>query len=308
MPRAPRNASIVPGALTHAISRLVDGRFVFDDAARAEYLARLGHAITQTDWRLVSFALMSSHVHLGLIAGESPMSAWTHRLHTAVAQWINRRNRVDAPRTLGHVFAQRPSTSHLVHDAAQALLAYHHNNPVRAGVVEHPALSSWTSHRAYLALSRAPLGLDVALGLKLCGFAETRPGRDAFHRMVVSRTEGPDAYDYLVAVDPAQDDAHAFVAAPAVCERPRAADVARLAAAAVGVSRQIVRGGTRTADAVAARRVALAAWRRLGGTDAEMAEELEVSGSAASQLLRQEHRVVPLEGAIRDVLARVRET
>jgi hypothetical protein len=67
------------------------------------------------------------------------------------------------------------------------LLSYVHNNPVRAGVVEDPSDSSWTSHRAYLGEAAAPRWLDIRLGLHLCGFEFSPSGRDAFHKLAVAR-------------------------------------------------------------------------------------------------------------------------
>jgi hypothetical protein len=85
------------------------------------------------------------------------------------------------------VFAARHTSVVCPAERAAALLAYVHNNPVRAGVVPLPEESEWTSHRAYLGLAPAPAWLDVARGLSLCGFDVTPRGRLAFQEYVAGQ-------------------------------------------------------------------------------------------------------------------------
>jgi hypothetical protein len=59
-------------------------------------------------------------------------------------------------KTRGPVFAGPPKTVNFSDDKAGYLAAYLHNNPVRAGIVQNAADSTWTSHRAYIGLDPAP--------------------------------------------------------------------------------------------------------------------------------------------------------
>jgi len=55
---------VAPGSLVHIISRFVNRAFLLlHDAERFEYLSRARETFHQSDWRALSFALMSSHVH-----------------------------------------------------------------------------------------------------------------------------------------------------------------------------------------------------------------------------------------------------
>jgi hypothetical protein len=174
---------IAPGSIQHVISRFVDREHRLDaPGARQEYLRRAGRALRRSDWRALGFALMGSHVHWVLRAGDQPSSALIKPLHAGFAVWLN-----GVEGRLGPVFAERHRSVSFEDETAAALLAYVHNNPVRAGVVGDAADSSWTSHRMYLGLERRPPWLDVALGLHLCGFAATSSGRRAFHELVRSR-------------------------------------------------------------------------------------------------------------------------
>jgi REP element-mobilizing transposase RayT len=185
MPRYRRQ--IAPGSVQHIISRFVDREFRLEcNRTRDEYLRRVPAAIARTDWTVLAFALMSSHVHWALRAGSRPSAAFIKPLHTGFAGWLNA-----TQGRLGPVFADRHRSVTCEGESAASLLAYIHNNPVRAGVVSNPSDSSWTSHRAYLGLAAAPKWLDVEGGLQLCGFPVTTTGRDAFHAFVVARATQP---------------------------------------------------------------------------------------------------------------------
>lgn len=286
MPRGPR--TIVAGSFVHLISRFVDGRFVFDDEARVEYLARLGRAISLTDWVLISFALMSSHLHLGAIAGTVPLSDWLQPVHVSMAQWLNRRSRKASPNTRGHVFADRPRTKCYELSLAGFVITYHHRNPVSAGVVVDPADSTWTSHRAYVGLDQQPSFLDVRRGLVLSGCSPDAAGRAEFARLVRARAN-LDLAELDALDDEPQGDVPPVQPATLVTTLPRPASVVRAAAALSGVTVAEVYGRTRAKSVTKARRLAALAWLTLGGRGTEMARELGVSPGAITRM-RQRSR------------------
>jgi REP element-mobilizing transposase RayT len=156
---------ITPGAVYHVISRFVDRDWrLHDDEERANYLRLLGRALEKRDWRCLSYALMSNHIHLAMIAGEEPMWRWLKRVHSPFANWMNERHD-----RLGPLFAHRPNAWGVRPENVADLIAYIHNNPVRAGVVPRARDSSWTSHNAYIRKGSAPRWLVVAEGLRRSG-------------------------------------------------------------------------------------------------------------------------------------------
>jgi len=170
---------IRPGTLIHVISRLVVGVTIDDAEERLEYLRRVRHGIERSDWNIISFAIMSTHTHLGLIAGIATFDALFRGVHGAFARWLNRRRG-----RFGPVFTDRPTT--VVVDLANTVrfVAYLHNNPVRAGLVRRAVESDWTSHRFYVNAAPAPDWLDVGLGCHLLGLPDTPEARMAFDRRV----------------------------------------------------------------------------------------------------------------------------
>jgi hypothetical protein len=282
MPRKNRAEQVVPGTLTHVISRFVDGRFVLDDDARSRYLQLLAKAVSGSDWIPLSYALMSSHIHLALMAGRTELRSWAHSVHVRFAHWINARLKQTNPRVLGHVFADRPSTYPMCPTRAGLLISYHHRNPIEAGVVDEPSASTWTSHRAYLGLEPSAGGVDVSLGLRLAGFDESSAGRRAFGRFVAHGEVGiNDVRPSGRTPDPSP--------LPSPCSRPSPREIVGVAAAVMGVPTADVFRGSRVRRVATVRRVALAVGLELGRTASEMAHALEISKSAASRLLIRPH-------------------
>lgn len=180
MPRQRR--TWVPGAGAHTISRFVDRRFyLVDDTDRQLLLDAVERATPRWDWQWLSYAAMSSHLHYAHVAGEVSPDRFFRSAHTRFAQRYHRRR---GRKTLGHVFANRPDIYHVRTLDLLRLVAYHHRNPVEAGVVERPSQSTWTSHRAYLRLDPAPPWLDVERALDMLGFRDTAAGRRRFDEFV----------------------------------------------------------------------------------------------------------------------------
>lgn len=182
----PRYARLhAPGAAVHLIGRFVDHQFrLAGPAERAIYLEILGRTLARSDWVLLAYALMSSHVHLALLTGEDPPEVLLKRLHTAVARALNTMHG-----RFGPVFGERATTVTMPSSQTGALAAYIHNNPGRSGLVVDASESSWTSHRAWLGLEPAPDFLDVRSGLRLAGFDTSIAGRSAFDVFVRERRD-----------------------------------------------------------------------------------------------------------------------
>ncbi len=160
--------SIAPGMVHHVISRFVDRDwFIRDDTERERYRMLLARAFGESDWRCLAYAVMSNHIHVAVVAGESPLESWAKRVNSPFSQWMNRRHG-----RLGPLFADRPAAYAFPPEREGELIAYIHNNPVRARVVALARDSSWTSHNAYRASVSSSSWLSVAEGLSRAGFKD----------------------------------------------------------------------------------------------------------------------------------------
>ena len=144
----PRFARLhAPGALVHLISRFVNREFLLaGQPERDAYLARLATALGRCDWRLLAYALMSSHVHLVLLCGHAEPWRLLKPLHVSFAAWLNH-----AHGRFGPVFAERATTLLVAPEHAARLIAYVHNNPVRARLAQSPSDTLSTSRLAFWA-------------------------------------------------------------------------------------------------------------------------------------------------------------
>jgi len=181
MPRTKRR--MIPGCVYHVIARFVDRAwFIESEPERATYLGLLGRAIATSDWRCLAYAIMSNHIHLALVVGDDSLASWIRRVHSPFADTLNRsRGRI------GSIFTRGPKEILVPDGRVGQLLAYIHNNPVRANVVAAPADCTWTSHRAYVGRDVPPRWLHVDEGLQRAGLA----GSTSFDAFVQTTTAHP---------------------------------------------------------------------------------------------------------------------
>jgi len=192
MPRQSRSWS--PGAGAHTISRFIDRRFTLvADADRHHVLECIELANDRWDWVWLSYAFMSTHLHYGHLAGVAAPDRFFRSAHTRLAQRLHRCTR---NQTLGPVFADRPTIHHVRPELLPRLVAYHHRNPVEAGLVLRPSQSNWTTHRAYLRLDPAPPWLNVERALDILGFADTAAGRRRFDEFVIELDLGGRPFEH----------------------------------------------------------------------------------------------------------------
>ncbi len=304
MPRAPTEH--LPGALLHIISRFVNREIRVTQAAeRQSYLERVPAALAASDLLPLCYALMGNHVHWGVRQGHLPRRCFFQRLHGGFARWLNQRQK-----RLGPLFADRPRQFALEEEGFPFLVAYIHNNPVRAGVVDDAADCDWTSHRAYIGEVPPPPWLDVHAGLSLCGFDASPRGRSEFHDFVRAAASQPRESAWSdESVARCRTQTRALLRAPVeVCgridERPHFSVLARpyvnprpplrisipwvlkAVARELRLDEEELRSASRRRTAVEGRRLALIVWSlEAGRPQAEMAAALGISEAAASQLL-----------------------
>jgi hypothetical protein len=302
------------GIVQHVISRFVDGQHFMDrDETRQQYLLRLGSVLKESDWMLLWYALMETHIHLALVAGRSTLASWLQPLHTGFALWLNIVGRRRGERKRGPVFAGPPQTVNFSDDKAGYLAAYLHNNPVRAGIVRNAADSTWTSHRAYIGLDPVPDFLNVTRGLELTGNKNSTQGRLFFDEYVVShsgdavdsqlsggqiaevrnaerRRRGPviELLSPYMGVEGARYETRVV---PEAQVRPAFNGDTRsflhMVAQITNVSVSQMQSRCRDRHIASARRTAVLAWRKLNRQTSEIAASLSLSVSAATQLAKR---------------------
>jgi REP-associated tyrosine transposase len=158
-------------ALWHLTSRGNERKDIFrDDIDRERFIQLLRETVVRFGWRLLAFVLMSNHYHLVVQTPETNLSRGMHWLNGRYAQYFNRRHD-----RCGHLFQGRfkgilvEKQSHLLTLARYLVL-----NPVRAGMVSHPAEWRWSSYRQTAGLEPSQPWLATDDLLEQFGSTENR--------------------------------------------------------------------------------------------------------------------------------------
>ena len=156
----PRVARIVIPGLEHHITQRGNNRqdvfFVDDD--RRVYLGILKKQAAAHGLKVISYCLMTSHVHVvGIPRDADSMAKAIGRTNFLYAQYINRFHGRS-----GHLWQNRFHSCALDQPHLAGTLCYVERNPVRARLVRHAWQYEWSSAAAHLAGKDATGLLDMA--------------------------------------------------------------------------------------------------------------------------------------------------
>lgn len=136
-----------PGAQFHIMCRGNHRAEIYrDEEDRQVYLTLLKEARKTHPFVLISYCLMSNHVHLQIETLDTEPWMFMKMLNMKYAIYFNKKYNF-----VGHLFQGR-YRSELIESDSQLLQTskYVHLNPVRANIVEKPDHYEWSSYREYL--------------------------------------------------------------------------------------------------------------------------------------------------------------
>ena len=114
-----------------------------DDEDRRLWVGLMRKAGLQAGWTTHAWCLMTTHYHLLVEVGHGDVSAAVRRLNGDYAREFNRRHD-----RRGHLWGERFRAWAVEHaEHFNAAIAYVLENPVRAGLVEHPDDWPWLGSR-----------------------------------------------------------------------------------------------------------------------------------------------------------------
>ncbi len=184
MPRPLRYS--VEGKLYHIIMRGNNRNTLFHSTGEYYRFCQLmEEGLNHFDHSLVTYCLMTNHVHMVVKAGPTSLSAVYHDLGFRYARFYHH-----VHKSSGHVFQDRfksipvENASHM-----RTLIRYIHLNPVKAGIVERPQEYRWSSHSAYLGDEEIPC-LSPKIGLEYFNF-----DKNMFQKYVMSGVKQPEKFD-----------------------------------------------------------------------------------------------------------------
>ena len=136
----------VSGAIYHITNRGNRQEIIFRESI--DYIVYLG-ILKETlkfyendNYKLISYCLMSNHVHLLLKTGTKDPSFFMRRINSMYARYFNSKYQY-----IGHLFQGR-YFSNLINNVIELLEVsrYIHLNPVRAKMVDSPEKYMWSSY------------------------------------------------------------------------------------------------------------------------------------------------------------------
>lgn len=140
MPR--RERIVIPGLPHHVTQR--GGRrqdVFFSNDDRLQYLYLLKDNATRYGAQVLSYCLMTNHVHHLLVPLEQDSLRWTLQMtHKRYADYMNAKMGWS-----GHLWQQRFYSSPVDRDYLWVTIRYIERNPVEAGIVKHAAEHPWSS-------------------------------------------------------------------------------------------------------------------------------------------------------------------
>jgi len=155
VPRRPR--VIIPGIAHHITQRGNNHQQVFySDSDRRLYLDLLSRRALQYGARILSYCLMTNHVHVVAVPERKHSLARTFgRAHAEYAAALNQ-----AERRSGHLWQNRFFSCPLDGAHLENAMRYVELNPVRAGLVAMPWAWPWSSARAHCSKGASDVLLD----------------------------------------------------------------------------------------------------------------------------------------------------
>lgn len=192
------------GGFYHVIARGNQRQKVFiEEKDFLKYLEFLGDYKDRYSFFLYAYVLMGTHVHLLIETGQVPLSKILQGINQRFTMYFNWSHG-----TVGHLFQGRYKAILCDRDAyLLSLVKYLHFNPVRAGMVRQPEEYRWSSHRAYLGLSRDGLvDMELVLGMFSKGLKrgcrlyreymreEQKTSKEEFYRTVDQRILGDEQF------------------------------------------------------------------------------------------------------------------
>jgi len=159
MPRVAREKSET--GIYHIMMRGVDKRDIFiNEEDYKRFLFYIVKAKKKSNFSLLSYCLMTNHVHLLLKEGNEEIGESIRRISVGYAQYHNtRHNRI------GHLFQNRFRSEPINNDSyLLTVLRYIHQNPLKAGIINSGCDYEWSSYGLYLKPNNSIIERDIILG------------------------------------------------------------------------------------------------------------------------------------------------
>ena len=131
----------------HIMLRGIDKRNIFlDDEDKRKFINNVMKAKERGNFTLYAYCIMNNHVHLLIKEESEPIGKSVKRISIGYIAWHNSKYK----RT-GHLFEDRFKSEPIeTQNSFFRVLRYIHQNPLKAGIVNHVKDYQWSSYRQYI--------------------------------------------------------------------------------------------------------------------------------------------------------------
>jgi putative transposase len=145
MPRAARNIS--ESGVYHIMLRGINKQVIFEDEEdRLRFIETLKRYKEISQCEIYAYCIMSNHIHILLREKDEAISSIIKRISSSYVFWYNKKYE-----RCGHLFQERYKSEAVDNDAYfLTVLRYIHQNPVKAGLVQHVRSYQWSSYSEYI--------------------------------------------------------------------------------------------------------------------------------------------------------------
>jgi len=259
MPRRPRID--YPDAVHHVYARGNEKRAVFlDDRDGDFFLSRLKQNLSRWEIRCIAWALMPNHFHLLIRCPKGNLASLMQCFLTGYSLYFNKRYQ-----RVGHLFQNRYKSEVLSREGHfRELVRYIHLNPIRAGIcpsMKELSRYSWTGHRGIV--SERENGWQDLETVREMFQSPHRSWRQEYLEFLeagIRPSQGPGHTG--VDRSPIRADHHERELSPITSEPPAGYfEILERISASTGISLDEIKGKSRTARIIHARRLLLAICR-----------------------------------------------
>ena len=131
----------------HVMIRGINRQEIFQETEDYEAMLKaFQHVVEKNKCDILSYCLMSNHVHLLLKEKDENLSKAMQSIEVSYVWWYNERYE-----RVGHLFQNRYLSVPVENEAyLLGVLRYIHRNPIKAGIVKKLDEYKWSSYNAYL--------------------------------------------------------------------------------------------------------------------------------------------------------------
>lgn len=143
MPRYPRNS--IKTSFFHVMTQGINKLFIFNTTEDIKYYIKSMYELSKEyEMQIIAYCIMNNHTHMLVkVKKTEELSNYMLKLNSKYARFYNKKYK-----RVGYVFRDRFRSEGIYNEAQLSnCIKYIYNNPVKAGICEHPEEYRWSNYK-----------------------------------------------------------------------------------------------------------------------------------------------------------------